>query len=143
MSAADTGLTPAALARYVAWQDATRKKGGVPVRMPTGANLGDLAERYGRPGAWRYVLAPVQIRADDRSVSNQLIINRAKGRAADAITSTVTTVRNAARAVASAPRTVAATALGVPKWAVTALIVAALAYGAWRFTNSTNTTKAA
>jgi hypothetical protein len=129
-------LSPAALARYTAWQADTRKRGGTPTRMPTGTNKGDLAERFGARAPFRYMLAPAQIRADDRGVAISLIVDQVKGKAADAITGAVTTVQQTARAVAAAPRDAIGAVLGIPKWAVTALVIAGLAYVAYRATTS-------
>lgn len=125
-------LSPAALARYVQWQANTRLRGAVPTRKPSEPNKGDLAERHGSRSPYSYALAPAQIRADDRGVAIGIILDKAKGQAANVITGTVSAVKGAAQAVAAAPRNAASAALGLPKWAITAMALAGIAFVVYR-----------
>lgn len=129
-------LTGAALLRYQQWLYDVRRREAYPTRMPSGPNIGELAERTGTRKPYVYRLAPAQIRADDRGVAVGLVVDKLAGKAADAITGTVSTVKTVAQAVADAPRSAASAVLGVPKWAVSALVIAGVAFVAYQFTRT-------
>lgn len=131
-------LSAAALARYQAWQYDARRRGAVPTRMPSGSYKGQLAERTGRSAPYVYNLAPRQVRADDLGIAVGLVVDKVAGKAAEAVTGTVSTVKSAAQGVLSAPRTAVGAALGLPKWAVTAMLVAGAAFVVYRITQTTN-----
>lgn len=130
-------LSAAALARYKQWQYDARARDAVPTRMPSGPYKGQLAERTGTRAPFVYTLAPRQVRADDLGIAVGLVVDKIAGKAADAVTGTVTTVKSAAQTVLEAPRAAAGAVLGIPKWAVTAIVLAGAAFVAYRISQTT------
>lgn len=123
----------AAQQRYIDWQAATRAKGGTPTRMPNGTNKGDLAERYGTAAPYRYVLAPLAVRFDDRATATGLQIDKALGTLVNVRDTTKSATAEVVRTIAAVPRATIGAVLGVPPWVVTLGIVAAGAYVLYSF----------
>jgi hypothetical protein len=99
----------------VAWSDSVKKRGGVVTRMN-----GTLVARFGVAAPFVYEPASLSAQAAD---ANRAVADATRIVAVKALDA----VQGGARAVLDAPRAVAAQVLGIPKSAVTVLIVLGVA----------------
>jgi hypothetical protein len=114
------GALPPAVA---AWQSAVKARGNIVTRMPKGPNVGKLAERYiDASGTARYALAsPEALEADGRGQA-VLTADIAAGARVEQLEKGI---RDVSSAIAAAPRNIAGAVLGIPPWAVTAIVLGA------------------
>lgn len=114
------GQLPPAIA---AWQAAVKARGNIVTRMPKGPNVGKLAERYTDVnGDARYALAsPAALEADGKGAAvleSQIVAGKRVEQLEKGI-------QDVSSAIAAAPRNIAGAVLGIPPWAVTAIVLGA------------------
>lgn len=103
--------------QFNAWAPLVAARGNTVTRMPSGPNVGQLAERYiDGQGVYRYALAPANVRAEDAETGYALQVQMNSGQLATTATDTL-------KGIVDAPRNTVAGLLGIPPWAVTVILI--------------------